>query len=93
MAEGLDKLMSAASNLDLEKLSNLKDLSMSLAVGSVGGGIMGDSINKIAEALAKLTKTGEGGKGGGGTQKIQVDLKLNGRQLQEILIDDTSIVT
>ena len=93
LADGLDKLSSAASSLDLEKLEMLRSLSWSMAIGAIGGGIMGDSINKIAEALAKLSKVGEGGGGKGGTQKIQIDLKLNGRDLQSIIVDDTKIVT
>lgn len=93
MADGLERLMSAANSLDLEKLEMLRNLSWSMAIGAIGGGLMGDSINKIAEALAKLTKMGEGGGKGGGTTKIQVDLKLNGRDLQSIIIDDTEIVT
>jgi hypothetical protein len=93
MAEGLERLMSATSSLDLEKLEMLRNLSWSMAIGAIGGGLMGDSINKIAEALTKLSKAGEGGSGKGGTQKIQIDLKLNGRDLQSIIVDDTSIVT
>jgi len=93
MAEGLERLMSATSSLDLEKLEMLRNLSWSMAIGAIGGGLMGDSINKIAEALAKLSKVGEGGGKSGGTQKIQIDLKLNGRDLQSIIVDDTTIVT
>ena len=91
-ANGLEKLQKAANNLDFEKLESLRDLSTSLAVGSVGGGVMGDTVDKIAEAILKLSSTGGGG-GKGGTQKIQIDLKLNGRDLQQIIVDDTSIVT
>ena len=93
MADGLERLMAAAGSLDLEKLEMLRNLSWSMAIGAIGGGLMGDAIGKIAEALAKLTKMGEGGGKGGGTQKIQVDLKLNGRDLQSIIIDDTEIVS
>jgi hypothetical protein len=92
MSDGLERLMSAANSLDLDKLDMLRSLSWSMAIGAVGGGLMGDSIGKIAEALAKLSKVGEGG-GKGGTQKIQIDLKLNGRDLQSIIVDDTKIVS
>jgi len=88
-AEGLEKLQSVANNLDFERLEALKDLSMSLAVGSSGG--MGDEVAKIAEAISKLNSGG--GSGGGGTKKIQIDLKLNGRQMQEIIVNDTEIVS
>ena len=90
-AEGLTKLQAAANSLDFDRLESLKDLSMSLAVGSSGGG-MGDELAKIAEAIVKISGNAGGGKGGG-TQKIQVDLKLNGRDLQSIIIDDTEIVS
>jgi hypothetical protein len=92
-SDGLTKLQAAANSLDLEKLEMLKDLSWSMAMAGMMGGGMGDSISKIAEALAKLSKAGEGGGGKGGAQKIQIDLKLNGRDLQSIIVDDTKIVT
>lgn len=92
LADGIEKLDAAASALDLEKLEMLRSLAWSMAIGSFGGGLMGDSINKIAEALAKLSKIGEGGSGGG-NKKIQIDLKLNGRDLQSVIVDDTSIVS
>src|SRR5690606_1290900 len=54
LAEGLEKLEAASAALDLEKLEMLRSLAWSMAIGAIGGGLMGDSINKIAEALAKL---------------------------------------
>lgn len=92
-ADGLTKLQEAANSLDLEKLDALKSLSFGMALASLGGGLLGDQIQKIAEALAALSNAGSGGGGGGGTQKIQVDLKLNGRDLQSIIVDDTEIVS
>ncbi|MEK6829597.1 MAG: hypothetical protein AABY15_05755 [Nanoarchaeota archaeon] len=92
LADGIEKLEAAAAALDVEKLEMLRSLAWSMAIGSFGGGLMGDQINKIAEALAKLAKIGEGG-GGGGTKKIQIDLKLNGRDMQSVIVDDTSIVS
>lgn len=91
-ADGLTKLQAAANSLDLEKLEMLKDLSWSMAMAGMLGGGMGDQIQKIAEALAALTKTSGGG-GGGGTKKIEINLKLNGRDMQSIIVDDTSIVS
>lgn len=91
-AGGLEKLQQAASNLDFERLEALKDLSMGMAVAGVGGGVLGDQIKKIAEALAMLSNSNGGGSGGG-TKKFEINLKLNGRQLQEIIIDDTEIVS
>jgi hypothetical protein len=93
MAEGLERLMEAANSLDFEKLEALRSLSWSMAIAGIGGGIMGDSINKIAEALAKLAKIGDGGGSGGGNKKIEINLKLNGRDLQSIIVDDTEIVS
>lgn len=90
-SEGLEKLQAVAATLDFERLEALKDLSMSMAVGSSGGGL-GDSINKIAEALDKLNGGGSGG-GKGGTQKIQIDLKLNGRDVQSMITSDLQIVS
>jgi len=91
--DGLVKLQAAANSLDLEKLESLKSLSFSMALAGLGGGILGDQIDKIAEALTKLTNAGSGGGKGGGAQKIQIDLKLNGRDLQSIIVDDTEIVS
>jgi hypothetical protein len=90
-ADGLAKLQAAANSLDFERLEALKELSVGMATSGAGGG-MGDQIQKIADALAALTKGGGSG-GGGGNKKIEINLKLNGRQLQEIIIDDTSIVS
>ncbi len=90
-SEGLTKLQAAANSLDFERLEALKELSVGMATSGAGGG-MGDQIQKIADALAALTKGG-GGSGGGGNKKIEINLKLNGRQLQEIIVDDTSIVS
>ena len=90
---GLEKLQAVAKTLNFEKLESLKDLSMSLAVGSSGSGGMGDELAKIAEAIVKMSGGSGGGGKSGGTQKIQVDLKLNGRDLQSIIIDDTEIVS
>lgn len=93
LSDGLEKLSAASASLDMEKLDMLRELAWSMAIGAVGGGIMGDSIDKIAEALMKLTKSGEGGGGGGGTKKIEINLKLNGRDIQRVIVDDTSIVS
>jgi hypothetical protein len=91
-ADGLEKLQQAANSLDLEKLEALKSLSFGMALASLGGGLIGDQIQKIAEALAALSGAGKGGSGGG-NRKIEIDLKLNGRQIKEMIIDDTSIVS
>jgi len=90
-SDGLTKLQAAANSLDFERLEALKELSVGMASGS-GGGIGGE-IQKIAEALAALTNNSGGNGKGGGNKKIEIDLKLNGRRVQEILIDDTSIVS
>lgn len=89
-ASGLEKLQAAANNLDFERLEALKELSIGMATSGVGGGI-GDEIQKIADALSALTKSGGGT--GGGNRKIEIDLKLNGRQIKEMIIDDTEIVS
>jgi len=91
-ADGLTKLQAAANSLDFERLESLKDLSIGMATAGAGGG-MGDELAKIADAIAKMSGGAGGGGKSGGTQKIQVDLKLNGRDLQSIIIDDTEIVS
>ena len=91
-AEGLVKLQAAANSLDLSKLESLKGLSASMSVAGSGGGGIGDQVDKIAEAIVKLSNS-KGGEGKGGNRKIEIDLKLNGRQIKEMIIDDTEIVS
>jgi len=93
LADGIEKLSTAAQNLDVSKLEMLRSLAWSMAIGSFGGGMV-TSIDKIAEALAKLANIGKGGSSkGGGKKKIEINLKLNGRDLQSLIVDDTEIVS
>lgn len=84
-ASGLEKLSAAADSLSLEKLEKLKELSDAMASASSGGQAMA--------AMASVAG-GSGGSGGGGgdVRKIEVDVKLNGRELQSFIVKDTAII-
>lgn len=95
LASNLEKFQTAAGNIDLEKLDSLRNLAWSMAIGSIGGG-MGEAIDKIAQALAKLTESTSGGKGGsgqGGTVRHVVELVLDGKKLKEIELRDNKYTT
>jgi len=85
-ASGLEKLGEAANKLSVEKLEQLKELSESLAGASAGGA--------LASAMANAANAiGGGGKGGDGeVRKIEVNVKLNGRELQNFIVKDTAII-
>jgi hypothetical protein len=80
MAEGVIKLEEAVSKMNMEKLEQLKNI---MAEGGKG---MGEFIAAINQ--------GGGGKGsGGGETRHVVELQLNGRKLQEIIIKDNKHTT
>lgn len=77
MAEGVIKLEQAVSNLDTDKLSSLRNLAFSFAVG--GGGM-----GKMVAALS-----GGGGEGGSERKVVHVvQLQLDGKMLKEIELRD-----
>jgi hypothetical protein len=82
-ASGLDKLGAAADKLSLEKLEKLKELSDAMATASIGGGAM--------EALANASNSGKNDKDSE-VRRIVVDVKLNGRDLQNFIVKDTAII-
>jgi hypothetical protein len=85
-ASGLDKLGEAADRLSLEKLEKLKELSDAMANASAGGAAM-------AAMAGTANAMGGGGKGGDGeVRKIEVDVKMNGRDLQNFIVKDTAIL-
>lgn len=85
-ASGLEKLSAAADALSLEKLEKLKELSDAMANASAGGGVMA--------AMANMANSSGGGAGGGDgeVRKIEVNVKMNGRELQNYIVKDTAIV-
>lgn len=82
-ADGIDKLSRAADKLSLEKLEKLKELSDSMAGASSGGAVMASMAGAVS---------GGGGAGGGEVRKIEVDVKINGRTLNEFIVKDTAIL-
>jgi len=84
-ASGLEKLSAAADSLSLEKLEKLKELSDAMASASSGGNAMA--------AMANVAGAAAGGSSGGGdVRRIEVDVKLNGRELQNFIVKDTAII-
>jgi methyl-accepting chemotaxis protein len=80
MAEGVVKLEEAVSKLNMEKLEQLKNI---MAEGGKGMG----------EFIAAINQGGGGKGGGGGETRHVVELQLNGRKLQEIIIKDNKHTT
>ena len=84
MAQGVTHLKEAIKGLDTSKLNDLAEASERMSVSSAIGG--------LANTLATLTGTGKAEKSIK-LEPITINLKLNGRDLQTIIVDDTSIVT
>ena len=86
MASSVTELKEAVKGLDVAKLSQLSDASERLSTGSF--------LSNISGALSNLT--------GGGKQDnevkvklepITINLQLSGRQIQQIIIDDTKLIS
>lgn len=84
MAMGIVHLKEAIKGLDTSKLDDLADASERMSVSSAIGG--------LANTLATLTGSGKAEKSIK-LEPITINLKLNGRDMQTIIVDDTSIVT
>lgn len=84
-AIGLERLSAAADLLSDEKLAKLQKISEAMAKSSAAGNVAG-AMASTAEAAG-----GGGAGGGGGVRKIEVDVKLNGRELQNYIVKDTKI--
>jgi hypothetical protein len=82
-AIGLERLSAAADSLSDEKLAKLQKISDAMAKASAAG--------NVAAATAATAEAAGGGAGGGGVRKIEVDVKLNGRELQNYIVKDTAI--
>ena len=86
-AAGLEKLSAAADKLSLEKLEKLKELSDSMATASAGGA--------IAAAMANMANAASGGGGGNESnepRKLEIAIKLNGRDIQAQVVRDSAII-
>jgi hypothetical protein len=82
-ADGIAKLSSAAEKLNLEKLEQLKEASIS----------MSNSMKKMSESETKrTTETASKKSSDGDTRKIEINLKMNGRDLQNFIVSDTKIL-
>jgi len=87
-SEGIERLNTAVAALDMDRLEEFADVSEGLANAAAMG--------TIATAMQELSGSlGSGGKsgGGGGNRTITVDLKLNGRDIQQFIVDDNDLVT
>jgi hypothetical protein len=82
-AIGLERLSAAADTLSDEKLTKLQKISETMAKASAAGNVAG--------AMASNAEGAGGGGGAGGVRKIEVDVKLNGRELQSFIVKDTAI--
>jgi len=77
MARGVIALDSAIKSLDMERLSKLKNMAMTMA-------LVGPSMGKMMKGLSEASS-------GGGDRKVThvVKLQLDGKQIQEIILRDT----
>lgn len=86
MAEGIGQLKEAVKGLDTSKLESMADAAERLSVSTAIGGLA----SAIGGALG-------GGKGEKETtvklEPITINLKLNGRDVQQVIIDDTKLST
>lgn len=90
MSDGIDRLGEAADRLSLEKLEELKDLTSDLSTGGISFAAIAGSLSELA---GKLGGSGKGSGGGGSENRtITVNLKLNGRDIQSVIIDDTEVI-
>ncbi len=83
-ADGLTKLSAAADALSLEKLEKLKELSDSMANAGSGGAAMA--------AMASMANSSGGAGGDGEVRKIEVNVKMNGRDMQNFIVKDTALL-
>ena len=89
MATSVEKLNQSLGKLDFEKLENLKEISQGFANASVGGGALASALEKFSASMGGGKDSG----GKGGDRKIIIDLKMNGRQMQQIIVDDMEKVS
>ena len=85
-AIGLERLSAAADSLSDEKLAKLQKISDTMAKSAAAGNVAG-AMASNAEAAG-----GGGAGGGGGTRKLEIDIKMNGRDVAYTINKDTQIV-
>jgi hypothetical protein len=85
-AIGLERLSAAADLLSDEKLAKLQKISEAMAKSAAAGNVAG-AMASTAEAAG-----GGGAGGGGGTRKLEIDIKMNGRDVAYTINKDTQIV-
>lgn len=85
-ASGLDKLGAAADRLNLDKLEQLKELSAVLSNSAAMASVASNS-------SSNGPSTGSKSNSGGDVRKIEVDVKINGRDLQSFIVKDNKILT
>lgn len=85
-ASGLDKLGAAADRLSLDKLEKLKELSDAMANASSDG-----AMAAAMASMANASNTAKSNGGEGEVRKIEVNVKMNGRDLNNFIVKDTAI--
>ena len=85
MAEGIGKLKEAVKGLDVEKLNNMASaaerLSTASAISGLANAVFGGSSEKgQTEQTVKIAP-------------ITINLRLNGREIQNLVIEDTKLVS
>jgi len=86
-AIGLERLSAAADTISDEKLSKLQKISDAMAKASAAG-----NLAAATAAAAESAGGGGGASGGGGTRKLEIDIKMNGRDVAYVINKDTQIV-
>lgn len=87
-SEGLERLNAAVAALDMDRIQDLADISEGLANAAAMG--------NLAAAMQELSTnmgSANGGGGAGGERKITINLKLNGRDIQNYIVEDNELVT
>lgn len=81
-ASGLDRLATAANALSDDKLERLQKISEAMASASAAG--------NVADVVTAISGGGAGG-AGAEPRKIEIDIKLNGRDVQYQIVKDTAV--
>lgn len=87
----LERLEEIASNLDVSKLSELKNIASSLSALSMAS----DIVSAVGNMFEKATGGGGGKTSSSGSAKkeITLNIKMNGREIQKVIIDDTELLS
>jgi len=85
MASGITELKEAIKGLDTSKLESMADAAERLSVGTAIGGLA-NAISGFAGGKSEKETTVR-------IAPIEIELKLDGRTLQKLIIDDTKIIS